>query len=172
MLDYDIVPYEKKHVRTGFDCGIPALNQYLSRRASQDMRKNYAALFVAVQDNTDKILGYYTLSNASVLLDDFSESERRILPKYRDVPAIRLGRLAVDISARGKGVGVKMLGNAFVRCTSNISAWAVMVVDAKDSRARSFYQKYGFLSLADDELRLYAMRKDLEISLDFVRQWT
>jgi predicted GNAT family N-acyltransferase len=166
MLSYDIVPFEKKHVRTNFDCGIPALNQYLLLRAGQDVRKNYSSLFVAAQDGTDKILGYYTLSNASVPLINFPEPERRNLPKYRDVPAIRLGRLAVDISAQGKGVGVKMLGNAFIRCMSNVSAWAVMVVDAKDAKARSFYLKYGFLSLADDELRLYAMRKDLEISLE------
>jgi ribosomal protein S18 acetylase RimI-like enzyme len=141
------------------------LNQYLSQRASQDVRKNYAALFVAVQDDTNKILGYYTLSNASVLLDNFPESERRNLPKYRDVPAIRLGRLAVDVSVRGKSIGVKMLGNAFVRCMSNVSAWTVMIVDAKDPTARSFYQKYEFLSLAEDGLHLYAMRKDLEISV-------
>ena len=165
MLDFDIALYEKKHIKTAFDCGIQPLNQYLLQYASQDVRKNFAALFVAVHDATEKILGYYTLSNASVLLENIPEALRRTLPKYREVPAIRLGRLAVDVSVQGQGIGVKLLGNAIERSVSNVAAWALMVVDAKDEKARDFYTRFGFTSLLDDKLHLYAMRHDLEMEL-------
>jgi hypothetical protein len=66
-MAFSIVPYAGKHVeerfKAGFDCGNPALNLYLARYAGQDTRRHYATLFVAVTDDTKKIVGYYALSN-------------------------------------------------------------------------------------------------------------
>ena len=56
-----------------------------------------------------------------------------------------------------------MLANAVIRSVSNASAWALMVVDAKDDRAAAFYRKFGFDSLEDDALHLFSPRKDLEL---------
>jgi ribosomal protein S18 acetylase RimI-like enzyme len=162
-MAFKIVPFDSKYAREGFDCGNPALNLYFSRNAGQDVRKRYAAFFVAVEENSDRVIGYYTLSNASVFLLNIPEKFRKRLPKYPDVPAIRLGRLAVDISAQGQGVGAKLLANAVIRSVLNIAAgWMMMIVDAKDENARSFYRKFEFNSLNDDQNHLYAMRQDLE----------
>ena len=60
-MNFVIVSHEKSHVKDGFDCGIAELNQYLFRQAGQDVRKYYAALFVAIESATNKVIGYYTL---------------------------------------------------------------------------------------------------------------
>jgi ribosomal protein S18 acetylase RimI-like enzyme len=138
------------------------LNQYLFRQAGQDVRKYYAVLFVAVEIATNKIVGYYTLANASINLGDVPTALRKKLPKYAEIPAIRLGRLAVDITAQGQGIGSQLLADASIRGVLNVSAWAFMTVDAKDNMACAFYKNFGFNSLLDDERHLYISRQDLE----------
>ena len=165
-MNFEIVPFTNKHDREGFHCGVPELDQYLMRQASQDVKKSYATLFVAVDEETQKILGYYTLSNTGIDIKDIPLAIRKRLPKYPDVPAIRLGRLAVDVSMQGQGLGAELLADAVIRSVLNTSAWAIMVVDAKDSQARAFYCKFGFEPLLDDENHLYAMRQDLEQYFD------
>jgi len=88
MLVFSIVPFDnKKQARDGFDCRTPVLNQYLAQRAGQDMLNKYATVFVAPEAETNRVLGYYTLSSVSVCLDEPTQ--------YGDVPASLLGRLAV-----------------------------------------------------------------------------
>jgi ribosomal protein S18 acetylase RimI-like enzyme len=113
---------------------------------------------MAVENVTNKVIGYYTLSYTSVNLDDVPIVLRKIFPKYAEAPAIRLGFLAVDITAQRKGVGAQLLADAAIRSVLNVSAWALMVVDAKDNTACAFYRKFGFESLLDDELHLYISR--------------
>ena len=161
-MNFDIVPFEGSHVKDMFDCGIAELNRYLFQQAGQDVRKYYAVLFVAAESVTNKILGYYTLSNTSVNLSDIPLDSRKKLPKYAEAPAIRLGRLAVDISAQGHGIGAQLLADAAIRSVLNVSAWVFMTVDAKDDGACAFYKKFGFESLLDDERHLYISRQDLE----------
>jgi len=163
-MKFDIVSFNKSHIKDGFDCGIAELNQYLFQQAGQDVRKHYATLFVAIENATNKVIGYYTLSNTNVNLDLIPSALRKKLPKYSEVPAIRLGRLAVDKTVQGQGVGSQLLADAAIRSILNVSAWAIMIVDAKDSKASDFYRKYGFESLMDDERHLYIPRQDIELS--------
>jgi ribosomal protein S18 acetylase RimI-like enzyme len=125
------------------------------------MRRHYASVFVSVEKRTERVSGYYTLSNASISLNVLEDSIARRLPRYPDVPAIRLGRLAVDRAWQGKGLATALLADAVVRCVSNISAWAVLVVDAKDENAATFYRRFGFASLTDDNRHLFIMRGPL-----------
>lgn len=144
---------------------MPALNLYLQERSGQDVRKYYAAIFVAAAagtGKTGKILGYYTLSNAGVSLGNIPQDLRRKLPRYPEVPAVRLGRLAIDRSMQGRGLGSQLIADAAIRCVQNASAWNIMIVDAKDAAAAAFYRKFGFTSLLDDERRLYIPRTSLE----------
>ena len=157
-----MVPLAKSHNKRDFDCGVPILNRYLHERAGQDIRKYYTTLFVAIENVTNKILGYYTLSNTSVDLNDVPDALKKTLPKYTDIPAIRLGRLAIDKTVQSQGLGAALVANAALRSMSNVSAWAMIVVDAKDERACTFYAKMGFSKLIDDDKRLYIMRKELD----------
>ena len=161
-MAFKIVPFVPGHTREDFNSGISELDRYLKQYAGQDVRRNIATLFVAVKDGTTQILGYYTLSNASVNLDTVPPALLKKLPKYAEVPAIRLGRLAVDRSVQRQGLGTRLLANAVIRSTYNVSAWALMIVNAKDNTACSFYKKFGFESLLDDERHLYISRQDLE----------
>jgi ribosomal protein S18 acetylase RimI-like enzyme len=125
------------------------------------MRKHYASVFVSLEKGTEQVNGYYTLSNASISLNALEDSISRRLPRYPNVPAIRLGRLAVGRAWQGKGLATALLADAVVRCVSNISAWTALVVDAKDDNAVAFYWRFGFTSLTDDDKHLFIMREPL-----------
>ena len=75
---------------------------------------------------------------------------------------VRLGRLAVAVTDKGRGLGKWLLMDAMARSLASEVAWAAFVVDAKDESARSFYLQYGFLALADDPLHLFLPRATVE----------
>ena len=159
---YAVVPLERRHDRTAFRCGVEPLDRYLHQQAGQDARRNVASVFVAEENDAGAIHGFYTLSMASVLLDELPDALRRKMPRYPTIPAVRLGRLAVAQDARGTGLGAHLLMDAMARSLASEIAWAAFVVDAKDDKARSFYEKYGFLSLRDDANHLFLPRKTVE----------
>jgi len=162
-----IVPFDKrKHDGSEFDCGNSKLNRYLKEQAGQDMRSHYASLFVAVEEDSGKVKGFYTLSSTSVNVNLLPLDLQKKLPKYPHVPGIRIGRLAVDLTAQGKRLGIALVANAILRSINNVAEWALIEVDAKDERAFAFYKKIGFTALQDDEFHLFIMRTKLS---DFIR---
>ena len=139
--------------RKAFASGSPELDDYLRTRASQDMRRRVASCFVAV-DNTNVVAGFYTLAATSLVLDGLSADHAKRLPRYPTVPAVLLGRMAIDLSHQGKRLGGALVADALMRASrSEVMAYA-MVVDAKDEPAARFYEYLGFERLADDERRL------------------
>ena len=153
MTDYSslfISALDGSHERSGFHCGVPSLDNYLHKQASQDMKRRISRVFVATTPaNPHTIVGYYTLSTLSIELDQLPDSVARKLPRH-PVPAALLGRLAVDQQARGHGVGRMLLVNAIQRTlavSDQIAIYAI-IVDAIDEQARSFYEQFGF-SLLD-----------------------
>ena len=149
-------PLGHEHNRSAFSCGEPALDDYLRRRATQDIRRRVARAFVALDQATGAIAGYYTLSAASFSRQQLPEAVARHLPHY-PVPAAILGRLAVDRRYQGRGLGELMLADAIKRVLRASEALAVhaLVVDAKNDGARSFYERYGFVAFVDTPNRLY-----------------
>jgi GNAT superfamily N-acetyltransferase len=150
-----------RHDRSAFSCGEPALDRYLQRQASQDVRRRVAGIFVAVEDG--RIVGYYSLSAASIDRATLPAERARRLPHY-PVPAAVLGRLAVDRHQQGRGVGEFMLLDAMRRVLRASAAMAVyaIVVDAKSDRARAFYEGYGFRSLEAQGRRLFLPLETIE----------
>lgn len=144
------------HDRAAFSCGTEALDDYIKKQASQDVRKNVAVVYVATLDGRT-ILGYYTLSQYSVQLEDIPIELSRKFPKYPALPATLLGRLARDISTKGQGLGEFLLLDALYRvlAMSEHIASAAVVTDAKDQNAVDFYKKYGFIELPKTGLRLF-----------------
>ncbi|MFS2114548.1 GNAT family N-acetyltransferase [Herbaspirillum frisingense] len=142
------------HDRSRFDCGVPALNRYLREQVSQDIRRRVAACFVAL-DDSQRIAAYYTLASASVPLAGLPDDLRRKLPRYGAIPAIRMGRLAVDREFKGRGLGSALLVNAMRRAVAAEIPGAVMVVEAKDPQAAAFYRHHGFIDLRDAPLTLF-----------------
>jgi ribosomal protein S18 acetylase RimI-like enzyme len=109
---------------------------------------------VAVTDE-QRIAGYYTLASASVLLSELPPRTAKKLPRYPTVPAVRMGRLAVDQAYKGQGLGAALLADALHRAArAEIAAHALMV-DAKDEAAAAFYRHHGFIALPDSPLTLF-----------------
>lgn len=143
-----LVPLDAAHDRTGFNSDSESLNRYLREQVTQDIRRRVAACFVASKDG-QRIAGYYTLASASLLLVDLPASTGKKLPRYPTVPAIRMGRLAVDQEFKGQGLGGALLADALDRAfRSEIAAFA-LIVDAKDEAAAAFYRHHGFIVLPD-----------------------
>lgn len=157
MVDVRVEPLGTGHDRTGFDCGVPALNTYLQRQASQDVRRRMAQVFVAVAPAAPSaILGYYGLSAASLNRADLPPEMAKRLPHY-SIPAAILGRLAVAVSGQGRGTGTFLLLDAFRRVLQVSTTMAVhaVVVDAKDEPAVLFYSRYGFVPFPSTPRRLF-----------------
>ncbi|GHU08444.1 hypothetical protein FACS1894158_17720 [Betaproteobacteria bacterium] len=142
------------HDRSQFNSGSSALDRYLREQATQDRRRRVAACFVALDDNL-RIAGYYTLSTASVPLPDLPVEMQRKLPRYPAVPAVRMGRLAVDVDFQGQGLGSSLLINALRRAAGMEIPAAVLIVDAKDDQAAAFYQHHDFSVLGNSSLSLF-----------------
>lgn len=153
MSRFRVTPLPGELDRSLFQSGSAPLDRYLREQATQDMRRRVAACFVALQDV--QIAGYYTLASASVLLNDLPATVAKKLPRYPTVPAIRMGRLAVDQSFNGQGLGAALLADALHRSLeSEIAAYA-LIVDAKDPSAAAFYQHHGFIPLPNASLQLF-----------------
>lgn len=156
-----IEPFEKKrHDRTGFDCGVAALNDWLATKVSQFDKKDLARTYVLVCQGDSAIKGYYALSNHMVVYEALPNDQAQGLPPI-DIPVVLIGRLAVDLSAQGEGLGEFLLIDALRRAeylADRIGVQAVEV-DAINKAAKQFYERYGFLSLADDPHHLFLPMK-------------
>lgn len=142
------------HARDDFSCGVEALNHYLARQATQDVRRRASACFVAVEASSGKVAGYYTLAAAGVPLTDLPESLSKRLPRYPSVPVARVGRLAVDLAFHGQKLGGALLADAAVRASRSEVAVFALVVDAKDDAAEAFYRHHGFQSFGTQARQL------------------
>jgi GNAT superfamily N-acetyltransferase len=136
-----------------FDCGTPALNEYFARFALGNDRINVGRTYV-LRNGEDislpKILGFATLSMASVGAGDLSDEfrEKLRLPRY-PMPVALLGRFAVDKRAQGRRLGEQMLMDLFhviLELVEKVGCLGI-IVDAKNETAISFYGKYGFQQL-------------------------
>jgi predicted GNAT family N-acyltransferase len=124
------------HNRSEFECGVEELNVYLQKYASQHQRKGVGRTYVATEGDADRVLGYYTVSAGAVDFDTVPEN----LPRH-PIPIVLIGRLAVDIGARGRGLGEILLIHALISAqrVAEIAGVYAVVVDALDTQAKSFY---------------------------------
>lgn len=160
-------PIHKKHDRDAFDCGEEALNEFLRRYARKSHELGGAKTFLAIDNSDDKtILGYYSLTPASVSYARAPEAARRGLGRH-DVPGFRLARLAVDRRFQGQGVGGQLLLVAGRRCLLAAAevGGVVLIIDAKNERVASWYASYGAMPILDAPLSLLLPLATIEIAL-------
>jgi len=151
-----IVELGKVHARDDFFCGESALDNYLREQASQDQRRRVSRVFVAEGESRKQIIGFYTLSAASVEARNFPSPLSTKLPKY-PIPVALIGRLAVEHRYQGIGLGGYLLADALERvllASRSIAVFSVIVA-AKDERAKAFYRKFGFEGFAQMDKRLF-----------------
>lgn len=143
------------HDRRAFSCEHPSLTDYLLKFAGQNERGEIAACFVALAPDSNRVVGYYTISAHAVLEGELSPEQKKGLPGYDRIPAFLIGRLARDVTMKGKGLGELLLIDAMARLCAIEAAGRMIVVDPIDEKARAFYARYGFAPLGRATARLF-----------------
>jgi GNAT superfamily N-acetyltransferase len=155
-VDWREEPIGRQHDRKRFDCGAPDLNEYLSRYARQNHESGGAKTFVAVSPAEPVcVLGFYSISPGAIEFARVPANLTKKLGRY-DVPVFRLGRLAVDRSMQGQGLGGDLLlasGERALAVASQVGGVA-LAIDAKDDKAARWYERFGAMPLLDDPLKL------------------
>lgn len=138
---------------SSYSCGVDELDEYLHRYAKGNHKKGIGKSFLLVQN--DKVVGYYTISMGEVQHHSLPADAQTGIPRY-PVPVARIGRLSVDITAKGQGLGKFLLVDALQRAwdvAQMVAAYAV-VVDAKGPDSKAFYEHFGFAPFADEPMSL------------------
>ena len=150
-----------KEDRSQFGCGNPELDRYFHTQISQDVKRQLATAFIAWHSTSETISGYYTLSAATVPFSDLDEEWRKRLPHYPNMPAVLVGRLAVDRPFQGHGLGPMLLADAAARTIQSDIGAHFIVVDAINEVAGRFYHHLGFRYIPDNPKRLFIPLKTL-----------
>lgn len=143
-----IEPLGKRHDRAAFSCGVENLDRYIRKQARQDHFRNITRVFVALGAVRHEIAGYYSLSSYVIDLGELPDEQAKRLPRYPEVPAALIGRLAVATDYQGKGLGQILLVDALRRIVEtgeSVASYAA-VVHAKNETAIKFYEKHGFIA--------------------------
>lgn len=156
ILDWREEAIGRQHDRKSFDCGVAELNLFLDRYARQNHESGGAKTFVAVPpDLPPCVLGYYSISPGSIEFSRVPAVLTRGLGRY-EVPVFRLGRLAVSLSAQGRGLGGDLLLAAGMRALGVAAevGGVALAIDAKDEAAADWYAGFGAVPLVDQPLKL------------------
>ncbi len=145
---FRLEPLSDAHDRTGFTCGEDALDRYLQSQATQDIRRHIANCFVALDTTNGVLAGYYTIAATSIPTPDLPPELTKRLPRYPSIPAVRIGRLAIERKYQGRGLGAALLADAAQRTLGAPPAAYALIVDAKNDNAAAFYRHHGFLPFA------------------------
>jgi predicted N-acetyltransferase YhbS len=151
------------HRLEGFDSGEPSLDEWLVRRAWANQVAGFSRTYVTT-DGT-RVIGYHSLSSFAILRSDAFPRARRQSP--RQIPAILLGRLAVDAETQGMGLGVALLRHAMelTIAASETVGVRLLVVNALHDRAAGFYQRFGFEPSPTNPLDLMITVADIVASM-------
>lgn len=159
-MTFRVTLLDASHDRASFQCGKPSLDEYLHRQARQDVDRKACTCFILSEDGVG-IMGYYTLSSASIDRPSVPVVFDRRLPPYRVLPVVLIGRLAVGIPWQGRQLGAFLLMDALhrilVASTRHVGACAV-VTDPLDEGAERFYRKYGFERLHESGRMMLPMK--------------
>jgi GNAT superfamily N-acetyltransferase len=161
-------PIGEADAAAGFECGTPELDSFFASHALANDRRGIGRTFVlrrsqGESDELPPVLGFYTLSMATLEGAKLPRKLRAHLPKY-PLPVALIGRLAVDHRAKGRGLGDRLMGDAFRRilaAAEGIGCFGV-IVDAKEQRVEGFYERFGFVALGD---AVYPRRMFLELQV-------
>lgn len=166
-MSFGLSPVEKLtagHVVAGFDCGIPALDEWLVRFALVNQTSGTSQTYVTLRSG--RVVGYYAVSAGSVVREESPDRVAKGLSRH-PIPVAVIARLAVDRSEHGKGVGAALLKDALIRINgaADIIGVRAVLVHAKDDAARAFYERFDFVSSPVDPLQMFLLMKDLRRAL-------
>jgi GNAT superfamily N-acetyltransferase len=160
-------PLGKHHRLDEFQCGEPALDEWLQRHARGAHASDSARVFVSTLEDGKTVIGYYALAAAQVAPEHATARALKGQPRARPMPAILLARLAVDRNHQGAGLGRSFLQDVLLRCLEAAEAIGarVLLVHAKHDAAKSWYMQFGFEESPTDPLHLLMLLKDVRAFL-------
>ena len=144
---YPPVLLTEAHDSSAFESGEPVLDDWLRQRALDNLRSAASRTYVVCQAGSQKVIGYFALSMGQILAHEVIGSMRRNMPNA--IPAVVLGRLAVDREWQGGGLGRAMLADIIgraLRASAEVSA-RLVIVHAISPAAETFYLHHGFIRL-------------------------
>lgn len=162
-----------EHDCRAFACGNDWLDDYLRKHAIANQKNGYARVYVAVNSESKRIDGYFSISMGGVRFEHLTPELQRNMPKY-PMPVCHLGCLAVQSDCQGKGLGEMLLVRACMKMVeaADIIGARAIEVKAVDGKAKQWYEQYGFVSFADAPLHLYlpmSTAQDLLRSMGLVK---
>lgn len=145
-------PLTAEHRLDDFACGVDSLDEWLKRRARPNQISGASRTYVVAEDS--KAVGYYCLAPGALALNEAPAPVRRNMPD--PVPIAVLGRLAIDKSYQGRGLGVALLQDAVLRTihASDIFGIRGLLVHALSSEAKAFYEHHGFVASPSQPMTL------------------
>lgn len=147
---------DKRHNRNDFDCGNEALNQFLKQTARQHIQKGISRTFVLTDtEQPEIIISFFTLTLCEVRVEKLPSKFAKKYPSK--VSGVKLARLAVNKAYQRQGIGEIMMVEAMLRAVvvAENAGGIGLFVDAKDEAAKSYYSRYGFVSLEDAILQMF-----------------
>jgi GNAT superfamily N-acetyltransferase len=149
------------HVIEEFDCSDEALNWWLASRARHNQAEGASRTWVVTVGQ--RVVAYYASSTAAVMRSVAPKRAARNQPD--PISAILLGRLAVDATYRGRGLGAALLKHFIIKAleVAQITGVRVLLVHAKNDEAAAFYRRYGFEPSPLDDLTLMLLVKDVNV---------
>lgn len=156
-------PLTAGHVLDAFDSGVASLDTWLRRRALANQRSGASRTFVACEG--DAVRAYYALASGAIAVEAASGRFRRNMPD--PVPVVILGRLAVDRTRQGAGLGRALVRDAGLRVLNAAAAIGIrgLIVHALSDQAKAFYERVGFEASPIDPMLLLITLADLEAAL-------
>ena len=157
----------RRHDRDGFDSGEPVLDEWLRRYAGQNRRRDTAATWV-IADAQDVVVAYASISMTGI---DRSAAPEIVAEGASDpVPALLLGRLAVDRRYAGRGIGTTLAAHVLATAVelNKKAACRPVVVTALNANARSWWERLGFHAFDPsdpDQLDLYLLTAEIDATL-------
>jgi GNAT superfamily N-acetyltransferase len=140
-------PLTVAHDLSGFQSGEPVLDEWLRERAFQNMEMAASKTYVICTAGTQRVVGFYAICMGQILNQEVAGSMRRNMPRH--IPAVVLGRLAIDSGWQGQGLGQALLNDAVLRslkAADEVSA-RLLLVHAISPAAERFYLRHGFTRL-------------------------
>jgi len=163
-VNFSIEKFGRAHAVEGFDCGSDALNRFLIRYAYQNQQAGASQTYVVLADG--EVAGYYTLVVGQVEHDEAPERMKKGLARH-PIPVMLLARMAVASTWQGKGLGAGLLKDAMWRTlgAADIAGIRAIEVHAKDDDAKTFYERFDFISSPTDPYHLFMLLKDVRVFL-------
>jgi len=148
------------HDVSGFDCGVPELDDWLKRRALHNESSRASRTFVVVAGG--RVVGYYALATGAVAQAAATGRVRRNMPE--PIPVMVLGRLAVDRAHHGMGLGSGLLRDALLRtlAAGEIAGIRAVLLHAVSDDAKRFYLRHGFAESPLDPMTMMIPLADVE----------